>query len=146
MGFYTIRPAVDGSLGEMSEFEPGSNKRRLISFHLVLEDWLGDDLVTMTPGFAVTRHLADRLSRSGLSGFELKDMYLSISVEGTEAMRRKGTPIPDLVWIDLVGSPGVDDFSLAPDIPRMVVSDAALSLLQEFDIKRARIEEYPPAV
>lgn len=143
MSFYIIRPAVDGSLGEMTEFEPNSNKRRLTSFHLVLEDWFGDDLVTMTPGFAVTRRLANRLSQSELSGFELKEINLSISAEGTEAMRRKNTQIPDLVRMDLTGAPEINDFFLTPGLPRMAASEAALSLLQEFNLSRARIEVYP---
>lgn len=83
MKYYKIEPTVEGSHGEFSEFDPTSNKRRLLSFHLVLEDWFGEDLVTVTPGFAVTRRLADSLSESGLTGFELRDMYLSISTDGT---------------------------------------------------------------
>lgn len=143
MKFYIVRPAVDGSLGEMSEFESNSNKRRLTSFHMVLEDWLGDDLVTTTPGFAITRDLANRLSQSKLTGFVLKEIILSISPEGTDAIRRKNTLIPDLVWIDLIGTPEVDDFFLAPDVPRMVVSEPALSLLRKFNLSGARIEQYP---
>jgi hypothetical protein len=50
MKYYKIEPTVDGSHGEFSEFDPSSNKRRLLSFHLVLDDWFGEDIVTMTPG------------------------------------------------------------------------------------------------
>jgi hypothetical protein len=141
MKFYSIEPAVDGSRGELTEFEPGLEGRRLESFHMVLDAWLGDDLVTHTPGFAVTRKLANRLAGTGLSGFELLDMYVSISVAGTESLRRNNTPIPDLVWLYLTGEPGVPDFAQDRDL-LLVVSEAALTVLHEFDIKRTAIEPY----
>ncbi|GAB3564842.1 hypothetical protein GCM10027405_21410 [Arthrobacter alkaliphilus] len=141
MKFYSIEPAVDGSSGELTEYEPGHEGRRLESFHMVLDAWLGDDLVTRTPGFAVSRNLANRLAGSGLSGFELRDMYVSISVEGTESLRRNNTPIPDLVWLYLTGEPGVSDFAEDRDL-LLVISEAALTVLHEFDIKRAAIEQY----
>lgn len=141
MKCYSIEPAVDGSRGELTEYEPGFEGRRLESFHMVLDAWLGDDLVTCTPGFAVTRKLADRLACSGLNGFELRDMYVSISVEGTESLRRNKTPIPDLVWLYLTGVPGVSDFAQDGDL-LLVISEAALTVLREFDIKRAAIKPY----
>ncbi|GAB3566769.1 hypothetical protein GCM10027405_26320 [Arthrobacter alkaliphilus] len=142
MKYYKIEPTVDGSHGEFSEFDPLSNKRRLLRFHLVLEDWFGEDIVTMAPGFAVTRRLANSLSESGLTGFELRDMYLSISTDGTEAMIRKGAQIPDLVWLDLVGEYGQADFFLDRVIPDMIVSERALGLLRQFKLGDANIEDH----
>jgi hypothetical protein len=142
MKYYKVEPAVDGSLGELTEFVPGFENWKLETFHMILQDWLGDDLVTTTPGFAVTRVLAERLEKSGLTGFELKDMYLSISPQGTELMRSGDVQIPDLVWLDAVGKFEAGDFFLDRHVPDLIVSERALRVLQEFDIKRARIEEF----
>jgi hypothetical protein len=68
-------------------------------------------------------------------------MYVSISVEGTESLRRNSTLIPDLAWPYLTGDPGVSDFAQDRDLS-LVVSEAALAVLHEFDIKRAAIEPY----
>ncbi|GAB3566750.1 hypothetical protein GCM10027405_26270 [Arthrobacter alkaliphilus] len=142
MKYYRVEPAVDGSLGEMAEFVRGSENRMLVTFHMVLHDWLGDDLVTTTPGFAVTRALADRLQKSGLTGFDLKDMHLSISPQGTELMRFGDAEVPDLVWLDPVGRFGEGDFFMDRDVPDLIVSEKALRVLQEFDLKRARVGEF----
>lgn len=141
MKYFSIEPAVDGSRGELTEYEPGYEDRRLESFHMDLDAWLGDDLVTCTPGFAVTRNLASRLAGSGLSGFELRDMYVSVSVEGTESLRRNNTPIPELIWLYPTGEPGTSDFAQDSDL-LLIVSESALTVLHEFDIKRAAIEPY----
>jgi hypothetical protein len=84
MQYFSIEPAVDGSRGELTEYEPGYEGRRLVNFLLDLDAGLGDELVVRTPGVAVTRKLASGLAGSGLSGFELRDMYVGISVEGPE--------------------------------------------------------------
>lgn len=144
MVFYMIQPAVDGSLGSLAEFEPGFPNRKLLTFHIELEDWQGNDLVNTSPGFAATRRLADSLSRSGLTGFQLKDMYLSVSVEGTDALRRNNSQIPDLVWLDIVGEYGVADFFLNHDVPELIVSERALEFLHGFDLSGADIVTVTP--
>lgn len=126
----------------MTEYVEGSDNRKLETLHMVLEDWSGNDIVTTTPGFAVTRRLADSLSNSGLTGFELKDMYLSISENGTRAMREKNVEIPELVWLDIKGTFAQDDFFFEPGRARLIISERALVFLQEFDLTDARIEEF----
>jgi hypothetical protein len=142
MTHYKVGPIVDASQGDMTEFVPGFENQKLETFHMVLEDWNSNDIVTTSPGFAVTRPLADRLAQSDLSGFELKDMYLSISENGTRAMREKGALIPELIWLDVDGADGEADFFLTKTYPPLVVSERALALLQEFNLANADIEDY----
>lgn len=142
MKYYLVRPIVDVSQGEKTEYAPGSDHRKLASLHMVLEDWSGNDVVTTTPGFAVTRRLADHLAQSDLSGFELKDMHLSVSENGSRAMREKNALIPELVWLDITGAYTNDDFFFEPGRARLIVSDRALDQLQEFELSDARIEEF----
>jgi hypothetical protein len=140
MTYYMLAPAVDGGFGEFTEYDPET--RTLSSFHLELEDWQGDDLVTSTPGFAVTRRLADRLRTSGLSGFALKDLYVSISVEGTKVFDVLDLKVPDLVWLDITGAFGQDDFFLAMDTADLIVDQAAMDLLEEFTLDNCDIDAY----
>lgn len=142
MKYYRIGPIVDASQGDMTEYVPGFENRILETFHMVLEDWNSNDIVTTSPGFAVTRQLADSLAKGELSGFKLKDMHLSISENGARAIRAKGVPIPELIWLDIEGTDEQTDFFLTATYPPLVVSERALAVLREFNLANADIEEY----
>lgn len=69
-------------------------------------------------------------------------MHLSVSENGSKAMREKNALIPELVWLDITGAYTNDDFFFEPGRARLIVSDRALDQLQEFELSDARIEEF----
>lgn len=52
-----------------------------------------------------------------------------------------GIRLPVFVWLQIHGTPGVDDFGLSPD-HRLIVSGMALGLLSEIGIPSASFEDF----
>ncbi|WP_245572595.1 hypothetical protein [Actinokineospora enzanensis] len=105
-------------------------------------DWVGDELVTATPVFLVTRSLGAELSRSGLSGFELRDAAITLAPEGDEIIGDIAA-LPEFRWLVVTGRGGHDDFGLVFPT-RLVVSAAAKGLLDTRTLPRCEMEPYAP--
>lgn len=135
-----LDPAVDGSLGDRSEFVDGANFQKLSTFHMVLEDWLGDDLVTVHPAFAVTEQLANALMASALTGFVIREMEVTPS-DQWEILNPGEVAVPKLKWLDIVGAIP-EDFFMDNATASLVVSARGLALLREFNLSRCDIRTY----
>jgi hypothetical protein len=143
-GFHLLEPEVPGELGEETELEPRPDTYPLVGRVHFEFGYLGrdvDDLFTSHPVYLVTGPLADALRASNLTGFVLREGVL-VTVDPQVAIVDPGWRPPAVVLqLEVPGSPGSDDFGLTSDA-RLVVSQAALGLLQAFRIANADIERY----
>ena len=145
MNYYELSLPVDGFLGSDSEYIEDSDPPRLRIFHFELADWFGEDIVKCRREFGVTRRLAEALESSGLTGFALRPMKVTLSEEGKDIFKWKGrdeADLPDLAWLYVTGAVPGDDFAISPQSGMLVVSKPALSLLERFELFDTTIQDY----
>jgi hypothetical protein len=108
---------------------------RVTRLHVLLEGWLGDDLLETFPAFVVTVEAGRRLTEAGLSGFELDD----VEVERTASFG-DDRDVPELWWPRVTGSARRDDIG-ADAAGVLVVSQRALEVLRRGSLVHADLEE-----
>ena len=136
MTFYSLQPEVAGGWGEHTEADTTVHPPVVRRLHYVFDGWLGDDLLETFPCYIITRRLAARLRKSGLSGFEFRPVAVSRSETFREL--NPGRSLPAFEWLYVAGRAGVEDF----DISRgslLIVSQAALGLLGRFALHHCNI-------
>lgn len=142
--FHLLTPEVPGGLG------PGTILHREKSgFPVVTRleyrftDWLGDDLFESFPCFVVTERLANRLKkkRPSITGATFADLTVSLSPEFLE-MNPDHQPMPNFVWLRVMGRPGIDDFGISEKY-NLVVSDLVLRVLHEFNLNYCKKFAFP---
>lgn len=79
------------------------------------------------PCFLVVRSVANELRGSALSGFRLAEAIVSEASEFQDI--NPGGVLPDLVWLEIDGTPGLDDFAIT-EKGQLIVSERALELLR----------------
>jgi hypothetical protein len=109
--------------------------------HYQLDGWLEDDLLEAFPCFIVTERLADALSKSMLTGWDLGPVEVSRSAEFDELYPDR--ELPRFFWLRVRGGSDAD-FSLTPD-QRLEISDSALALLRRFRIEHADLNVAGPS-
>lgn len=127
---------VAGGLGPGVDHDPSREPRLVGPLHYEFDGWLGDDIVTTSGYWIVSAPLADALRASTLSGFELAEVVVTTEQQfGALPLPR---PFPER-WERLVptGSRAAGDDLVLEDRVDLLVSDAALALLQEFEIGEA---------
>lgn len=130
MRFFKITVQPVGYLGNIYS----EDEDVVVGQELELDLWPEDDIVCgIGEGHFVTRKLQDRLSGSGLTGFAFSPAKV---VDGDQFwMHRRDRPgeaPPELVTLDVTGKAGQEDFGFGPDDGYLVVSERALSLLNEY--------------
>ena len=75
--------------------------------------------------------LAGALSKSGLSGFEMRDLFVDKSDTFTELYPDRD--LPEFRWLHVCGASCADDFGLPTD-NTLIVSSRAYELLKQFEI------------
>ncbi|MBG6136069.1 hypothetical protein [Longispora fulva] len=105
----------------------------------VISDWLGDDLLECFPCHLASDRLADAIELSGLTGYRIDQVRVTLSPQAEEAL--EGTPLPAFRWLIAIGVAGVDDFG-ATAKGEIVVSDDALNLLRSFTIQNCDVTGY----
>ena len=80
MTLYLLEPGVAGGFGKNSVITFENNRIKDVKhLHYIFEGWLGDDVLTSSPCFIITSHLADAISNSDLKGYELRKIEVSLS-------------------------------------------------------------------
>jgi len=99
---------------------------KVTKVHLVIEDWLGDDLLQCFPCQFVTEKLMQLLTNAGLSGISFESIKVT---EGDQFQELSpGRALPNL-WRLLVGTPaGEGEIGVTHDM-QLVVSDEMFSWL-----------------
>ncbi|MBM7770602.1 hypothetical protein JOD54_000806 [Actinokineospora baliensis] len=142
--FYLLDPEVAGELGPHSVVDRSVRPAVASKVEYAFSEWVGDELITATPAFLVTGDLADTLLRSNLTGFEIREATITLSEEGEEMIGDLSS-LPPFKWLAITGVGGQEDFGLVYPT-RLVVSSAAMDLLNTRQLPRCDVAPYRPAV
>lgn len=137
--FWSLEPEVAGALGDGTKIDTSIHPPRVRTLEYVFMGWLGDDLLEAFPCYIVSEILGDALVFARLTGFQLDGVEVVISEAFAEMYPARC--IPNFRWLKVTGTVGIDDFGLSDD-HRLVVSDAALRLLQQRTLSHCDVEPY----
>lgn len=131
--FFAVKPEEVGFRWETSDAGP----------LLVLDAWLGDDLLSAHPTFLVTGPLEEALGAfSDATGYRRRRVRVTRS--SFLAQTRPTLALPPLWALDIDGTPGVDDVGLTPH-GALVVSQRLLNVLVLHRVGRAIFTVHPGA-
>lgn len=149
MKFYRLDPEVAGGFGEHTK---ATYKNGMIDQVLYLEyefeGWLGDELVTSTPCFIVTKSLANDITASRLTGYQFEEMEITKSEQ--YELFYPYEVLPEFVRLIPKGAISFkdksidnwsgDDFCFEKKVD-LVVSERALNVLKKHQMDNCDIEE-----
>ncbi|WP_316674842.1 hypothetical protein [uncultured Tolumonas sp.] len=136
--YYQLEPEVAGGWGDGTEADTTCHPPKVKKLVYEFDGWLGDSIVTSFPCYLVTEELAQSVKNAKLSGYELASCKITKSEIFNELYPNRKLPM--FLWFKVVGKAGVDDFGIGANL-RLVVSDAALTVLKEHSINGSEIEE-----
>lgn len=90
--------------------------------------WLGDHLVESFPCYLVSAPLADALSASGLTGFELADVEVELDPQFKEFEPSGAASLPKWRWLQVARDPSADMW--LDELAQLHVSGEALAVLR----------------
>ncbi|MBD7917475.1 hypothetical protein H9657_04170 [Cellulomonas sp. Sa3CUA2] len=133
---YWLGPAVDGGLGPGVDYDVTRDPHLVGELTYEFDDWTGDDITETAGYWLVSDRLAQALSASPLTGWELAPVRVTTS-DVFDQLHPDGLGMP--TWHRLVptGTPG-DDITLVGRV-YLCVSDRALQLLRHFTIEHAAV-------
>lgn len=134
-----LKPEVPGEWADGIVADTSTHPPRVSHLQIQMRGWLGDDLLTSFPSFFVTRRLADALRQSPFSGFMLAPMELVSS--DIYKQIHPDQPLPACEWLQISGTPGVDDFGLTAQAD-LVVSGQALDLLRRYHLGNCEVHDW----
>jgi hypothetical protein len=146
MNYYALGAEAAGDFGvntirgDVSDRPP-----KVTKFHFRLERFPNDDLLEALATYVVTEQLANALAQSGLTGFEICDVEVSVDEQFHVWQElHKDKKLPEYKWLKVVGRPGVDDFGMIQGACRLplVVSGRAFGILNQFKLEYCDIENY----
>lgn len=140
MHYFVLSPEVAGGLGKNTLMSTVEHPPSVSRLHYELDGWLGDDLLESFPCFVVTSRLAHSLRHAGLSGVDLREVEITTSEQFRELYPDRRIPV--FAWLHIVGKSGRDDFGADAE-GRLVVSERALRLLENFTLDNCDVSEYP---
>lgn len=154
MKFYTLKPEVPGSIfGETSIIDISVEPINIIRLDFRFDGWLGDDLLTSTPAYIVTKRLKDALLEINPTGVEFAEMTTSKSEQFEEIYPNR--QLPEFFWLKISGRAGVADFGLFDKAKiivagkemrgtRLTVSERVLDVMRSFKLDNCEIETFTP--
>jgi hypothetical protein len=111
---YLLEPEVPGGWGDgtiyvnAQEVANGEDRIPQIALlHLVIDGWLGDELLTTHPCFIMTTSLSKQLQSHRVTGFEEAPMKVSVSSIFDEL--QPNVTLPDFTRIAMHGSVIIDE-------------------------------------
>lgn len=124
---YKLSPAVPGGLGPGTRWDDSVSPPKITVLEMEIDGWDGDGLLETHPIFMVTEELASEMREARLSGWSTRPM----TVRTTEAFDvfHPGVRLPELAWLDVSGSPGIDDVALTEKLGYLVVSEKAFDVV-----------------
>lgn len=134
---YTIEPEVAGGLGPSSDVDSSVHPPLVRRLEYEFAGWLGDDLVESFPCLVITDRLAQHLVRSGISGFELDAVTVTVTDEFREHF---AGDLPAFRWLKVTGSPGQDDLWMGDDL-LLHASEAGVAALRTGQLDNAVVEQ-----
>ncbi len=139
MEWSVLDPEVAGGWGERTVADTSVHPPLVAALHYQFDGWLGDELLTSFPCYIVTRTLGDKLTEARLNGFQLASVEISVSEQFEEIY--PGRRLPEFYWLQVVGSPGIDDFGISRR-HSLVVSDRTLAVLQTGQLRQCGVKTW----
>ncbi|ACC75572.1 hypothetical protein PPMP20_03855 [Paraburkholderia phymatum] len=139
MAYYYVEPEVAGGLGKNTVLDLSVHPPAITRLHYRIINWLGDALLESFPALIVTREAAGALNELNASGYECREMELTVSESFREVYPER--TLPEFLWLSVTGVAGRNDFGLAAD-SRLVVSERVLHVLKTFGLNHAIVEDY----
>jgi len=138
--YHIVEPEVAGGWGKNTEFTRTPGQPVIVhKLHYQFDGWLGDELLETTPCYIVTERLAAEIERAKLTGVSFDAVETSKSEQFDELYPDR--ELPKFMWLKVGGTAGQDDFGVTPDL-QLIVSDAALAVLENVGISHALVEPF----
>lgn len=137
MKYYLVNPEVPCSWGKNIEVDRSVHPPLVKKLHIEFEGWLGDDLITTFPIYAVTDRLKKAIETANLTGIYFESIEMSVSETFIEIYENKILPL--FFWAKINGGLG-EDFYLQNGY-NLIVSENALSILKNNNLNNAEILE-----
>jgi len=142
MKYYVIEPEVAGGFGENAVLDdPTARPPRIKNFHYEFSGWLGDPILETVGCFIVTEALRERIEALEPTGMTFGRVEVSKSGEFEDLYPSR--VLPNFVWLQITGAPGVDDFGLSSS-HRLVVSQRILEILREGGMRHCDFADFQP--
>lgn len=104
--YQAVQPEVVVGLGKRTEFlEKEPPFKTVATLHLLLEDWLGDDLMECYPCYIATEELKTNLENTEFTGFEFVHMIVTID-DNFKENYQLDKPLPNFYQMKIVGVEG----------------------------------------
>lgn len=137
--FFYVEPEFAGGIGPNSELQREDGRLMATPLNYHFDGWLGDALLETTPFFIVTDAARQHIDEADLTGVSFSDVEVTRSDLFIDLYGDK--VLPPFWWLIVAGVPEADDFGMASDL-RLVVSERALSLLQDVGIAHAEVQPF----
>jgi hypothetical protein len=143
LDFFRVGPEVAGEIGSGSVVDMATRPPAVKKLQYLFHGWLGDCILESIAVYIVTQKAAADLEASGLTGYTLQDVDTVVSEEFIELQPE--TMLPEFRWLRIHETAGVDDFFMSRGID-LIVSSAALSILQGQGLQHAEIKSWQASV
>lgn len=131
MKYIEIIPEVIVGLGERTVFkEKKAPFMTIITLHINLEDWLGDDLMTNSNNFIVTEKLKIGLEKSKFTGFTFENMEITKD-EYFDNNYQLNKELPIFYWMKINGEMNIDFIHINPNNSRLMLSEELYNWLKK---------------
>lgn len=138
--FYQIEPEVPGGW-EGSDLDTSTQPPTVTRLRINIEDWLEDCAVQTLHCVLALRPVAHEMEAQGFTGFVVREAEV-VEGETFADLNDEGTPLPDLVWLDITGTVAEDDVSLHNGTD-LVVSARTLDLFRRHQFTVGTAVEFP---
>jgi len=136
---YLLEPEVAGGWGQNTIADTTTHPPVVQDLEYNFDGWSGDDLLTSFPCYIVTTKLANAIETAALTGYRFAPVTISKSETFNELY--PGKSLPEFKWIQIDGLPDKNDFAINTQ-NRLVISEAAYKVLQNFRLENCEIEKY----
>lgn len=136
MNFYTLDPEVAGGLGKHTVMNTSVHPPVVSELHYELDTWLGDDIIQSFPCYLATERLKRKIESSSMVGIQFAPLKFDVTADFKD--RHPSKAVPNFTWLKITGCAGKDDFGTEAN-GRLVVSERALKLLQDFNLNHCEV-------
>lgn len=148
---YLLNPELPGGFGDevILSHEKEKNGHFKVDFlHLVLDGWLGDDILECTPCFVITEALEKEMKKNEITGYKIAPLQVDISDTFHELQPE--TNIPHFLRMIPVGDvitngikcEIIDDYDICWNQQnQLVISEKMYSILKKHSITYCDVEE-----
>lgn len=141
MKFYNLKCEVPGGLGVRTVFDKSVIPWEIEKLHLIIEGWLGGNILTVSSSIIVTKELSDTLKYNYSGIKKYKEFELELS-ENFKILQPK-LSLPQFERMIIGNNLFNDDFALGYYnnlYNQLIISEKAKLILDKFDLGNHSIE------